>query len=451
MNLKVRVAIFFTFFVALILLISTSTIYFLYQNFRQDDFYMRLKSHCIAILNDYQEQKDNSTILNIKKSSVRTLYNEQVLLINLTEKILYQETDTIKFDINSVDFKKIKSQKEYRFEHDKSECLGIYNEELGIYIIGSAIDRTGFRKLQNLSFILLIVLAGGILITVFFSFFVVQQAFRPLSRLNLQIQQTTVTNMTTKVDEGTGKDEIQQIAKNFNAMLDRLIVSFENQKSFVQHASHELRTPLTTMLAQTESALNQTLSSEEYKKVLISLQEEQTELIELTNSLLILSQYEQIDNSIPLPSLRLDELLYESMEECQRLYNNISLSIEFENEPSDERELVILGNDVLIKSAFRNLIKNAYLYSPDKRVSIFIKTSNNDVCITFINKGTIIKEAEIEKMFIPFFRGENARDVKGYGLGMSIIKRVVEIHNGNLVYTPIDMDINKFAIYFTKK
>jgi signal transduction histidine kinase len=451
MNLKVRVAIFFTFFVALILFISTSTIYVLYKNYRKDDFYMRIKSHCTSIITDYKEQKDDSTILVLKRSTVRTLYNEQVLLIDNAKKVIYQETDTVKINIHSIDFDKIKNQKEVRFELDNAECLGIYNEELGFYIIGSAIDRTGFRKLKNLSFILISVLAGGVLISALFSFFVVQQAFRPLSRLNLQIQQTTATNMTTKVDEGNGKDEIQQIAKNFNAMLDRLIVSFENQKSFVRHASHELRTPLTTMLAQTDAALNQALSSEEYKKILISLQEEQTELIELTNSLLILSQYEQIDTSISLPNLRIDELLYESIEECQRFYSSIALSIEFENEPNDESELIISGNDVLIKSAFRNLIKNAYLYSTDKRVNIFIKTSINEVCITFINKGAILKKDEIEKMYIPFFRGDNANSIKGYGLGMSIIKRVVEIHNGKLVYSPIGLDTNKFAIYFTKK
>jgi len=451
MNLKVRVAIFFTFFVALILFISTSTIYVLYKNFRKDDFYVRLKSHCSSVLNQYQEQIDSSSKQVAKITQVKTLYNEQVLLITNDEKILYLETDTVKINLHSIDLKKIKRQKEIRFDLDNAECIGIYNEELSIYIIGSAVDRTGFRKLKNLSIILISVLGGGILISAFFSFFVVQQAFRPLSRLNLQIQQTTANNMTTKVDEGNGKDEIQQIAKNFNAMLDRLIVSFENQKSFVQHASHELRTPLTTMLAQTNAAINHTLSPEEYKKILISLQEEQSELIELTNSLLILSQYEQIDNSIPLPNLRIDELLYESIEECQRLYSNIALSIEFENEPKDELELVISGNDVLIKSAFRNLIKNAYLYSSDKKANVFIKTSNQDVCITFINKGNTLKKEEEEKMYIPFFRGENASLIKGFGLGMSIIKRVVEIHNGKLIYTAIGMDTNKFAIYFTKK
>ncbi|MFX8797645.1 histidine kinase dimerization/phospho-acceptor domain-containing protein, partial [Acinetobacter baumannii] len=84
-------------------------------------------------------------------------------------------------------------------------------------------------------------------------------------------------------------------------MLQRLNNAFEFQKNFVHYASHELRTPLAVMLSQTESALNKNLSPENFQKVLESLKEEQLNLIELTNSLLLLSQYEKLQFYFQLP------------------------------------------------------------------------------------------------------------------------------------------------------
>jgi len=104
---------------------------------------------------------------------------------------------------------------------------------------------------------------------------------------------------------------------------------FEMQKSFVHHASHELRTPLANMLAQTESALRREFSLEEAKEILQSLKEDQQELIELTNSLLLLSQYEKIYYTPEWPEVRIDEVLYDTIAAVKKIFPNISLSLEF--------------------------------------------------------------------------------------------------------------------------
>lgn len=451
MNLKLRFAFFFTFFVAIILFISSLSIYLLYKNNRVEDYYIRLKDHCISLANDYKTLSSDSTALSATKYKRRSLYDEQLLLITPTNKIVYKENDTIKLSISPQLIDKIKTQKIIRFSIERRECIGIYNEDLGLYVIGGAIDRTGIRKVKKLIYILVGVFGGGLLFAAFISFILVKQAIKPLLRMSNQMQQITSTNMTAKLDEGAGKDELEQIAKHFNAMLDRLNQGFERQKSFVQHASHELRTPLTTMLAQTEAALNRELSNEGYKKILTSLQEEQIELIELTNSLLALSQFEKISNIVNWPSLRIDELLYESIGECKRLFTDIEIDLSFKTIPSDEKELMVTGNDVLLKSAFRNLIKNAYLYSENKKVSIIIDTFPNKLSVAFINNGSILSDSDVNNLFVPFFRGNNASKTKGFGLGLSIIKKITEIHNANLEYEALDAHTNKFAISFQLK
>ena len=451
MNLKLRFAFFFTLFVAIILFISSLSIYLLYTSNRVEDYYVRLKEHCTTLVDDYKTLNSDSTALTTTKYKRRTLYDEQILLINPANKIVYKENDTIELKVTSTLLARIKKEKFIRFKQGPSECLGIYNEELGLYVIGSAIDRTGIRKVTKLIYILGGVFGGGLLVSAFMSFVMVQQAFKPLVKLSHQMQQTTSTNLATKLDEGKGRDELEQIAKHFNAMLDRLNQGFERQKSFVQHASHELRTPLTTMLSQTEAALNRELTPTEYKKLLQSLHEEQIELIELTNSLLALSQFEKLSNTLNWPSLRVDELLYESISECKRLFTDIEVQLSFETTPSDEKELLVRGNEVLLKSAFRNLIKNAYLYSDDNKVKILITTMPDKVSVTFINRGTTLSSTDADKLFVPFFRGANASLTKGFGLGLSIINKITEIHNADLTYEALDTHTNKFAISFQLK
>ena len=449
MNLKLRFAIFITCFVAIVLLVSSVTIYLLYRSNKIDDHYMRLKARTNTLLGEYRSFNEDSAAMAKTRPYTVSLNMLQMYLIKSPTNVIFKENDTINLPVTDSLLKVIKKKKELRYKQGAFECLGNYVPDLDVYVISGAIDKTGQRKLSYLFYILLGVFIGGVILSTVISFIMVQQAFKPLTKLSKQMQLTTSTNMSEKVDEGKGKNELEQIAKNFNAMLDRLNKGFEMQKSFVQHASHELRTPLTKMLSQTESSLNRELSVSEYKELLISLQDDQIELIELTNSLLVLSQYEKISDNTTWPKLRIDELLYESVSESKRFYNDIDININFCNTPDMEEELLINGNEVLLKSAFRNLIKNAYLYSDNKTVKISIETKPSIINVAFTNTGNVLKPEEVEYIFVPFFRGNNAVLIKGFGLGLSIVNKISEIHNARLDYSSPDSTINKFAISFS--
>ena len=450
MSLKLRFAVLITCLVAAILLTSFISIFLLFKSYRVDDHYARLKNRTEILTSEYKNIANENEITK-NKSFTASLHMLQMILIKPPHKVIFTENDSIGLNITDELLSEIKRRKELRFTQGEYECIGMYNENLQIFSICGAIDSAGLKKLNRLFYILLVVFGGGVLISALLSFLMVQQTFKPLIRLKRQMQLTTSTNMATKVDEGKGKDELEQIAINFNAMLDRLNQGFEVQKSFVQHASHELRTPLATMLSQTEAALNRELTPKEYKQTLQSLQEEQIELIELTNSLLVLSQFENVNYRSNWLPQRVDEILYESITECNRLFSDIDIELTFENTPSQESELIIRGNEVLLKSAFRNLIKNAYLYSADKKVKIVINTSKDILAISFINRGDTLTRADIEKMYIPFYRGANAVVAKGFGLGLSIIKKIAEMHDAQLEYSINGIDINKFAISFQLK
>jgi signal transduction histidine kinase len=231
-------------------------------------------------------------------------------------------------------------------------------------------------------------------------------------------------------------------------MLDRLEKGFEFQKSFVHHASHELRTPLASMLSQTEAALRRNLDGPEAREVLQSLKEDQQEMIELTNSLLLLSQYEQVTYSLDWPKVRLDEILYDTIDMTKRLFPGINISLEFAYVPENELALSIRGNEALLRSAFRNLIRNAFQYSDDRNVAIVIDADQDMIRLHFKNRGKVLSQAEQERLFIPFFRGENAARKRGFGLGLSIVKRIISLHKGAVQYSSQDGHENIFTVSF---
>jgi signal transduction histidine kinase len=278
----------------------------------------------------------------------------------------------------------------------------------------------------------------------------VREAIRPIVQLSKQMQLTNVKNLSERIEIKSAKDEIGLIASSFNAMMDRLKSAFESQKTFVNQASHELRTPLSVMLSQTEAALSNDYSKEEYIHILASLKEEQQHMIDLANSLLLLSKYETVAFEADWPILRIDELLFETISISKRAYSDINIEFSYLSIPENDADLFIKCNESLMKSVFSNLIKNAYQYASDRKLEISLILNSDLIEIEFKNIGPQLSEEETKKMSLAFFRGQNAIGKKGFGLGLSIIERILAIHKGSLLYQAVGEDLNVFTIKLPK-
>ena len=125
---------------------------------------------------------------------------------------------------------------------------------------------------------------------------------------------------------------------------------------------------------------------------------------------------------------------------------NLTLNVMFSTIPENDNDFIIEGNDTLLKSAFINLIKNAYLYSIDQKVNITLESDGEVIFVHVDNTGTQLPNDEKDRIMTPFFRGGNALKTKGYGLGLSIVNRFISVHKGTVTYTPIGNDINRFTV-----
>jgi signal transduction histidine kinase len=148
--------------------------------------------------------------------------------------------------------------------------------------------------------------------------------------------------------------------------------------------------------------------------------------------------------SIELNEFRIDELLMKVSADIRRANQSYEVQLHFDDIPEREDEVILFGNYDLLYSAFRNIIENGCKFSPDRTTIVEMVFKESDIHILIRNKGDVITDQEIEMIFQPFFRGGNASNVKGFGLGLPLAKRIVTLHKGR-----ITVDSNEEGTVFT--
>ena len=451
MSLKFRLALLYSLSVFIILLLSALSIFFLNENFREEEFSKRLILEATESIQLFSSGPgDTNRIIEfLNQNAANSLPEEKIYIFDSARRLVYASVPIPSPSISKKKFDLAKSRQTYIFTNKDTAYCSIYRQLQGqqYFAFVSAYDHYGLRKGENLKILLFSSVILGLVFSGVLAFFYVRHIMRPLEELKGQMEKIDEKNLKERIALENSNTEVWQIARKFNEMLDRLEHAFEQRKSFVQHASHELRTPLANMLAQTESALTKHLTEDGYRKILISLKEDQQDLIDLTNSLLTLSRYEKISFVSDWSLIRIDEILYDLVDFAELSWPNAIVTVDFETIPESQNELELMGNEFLIKSAIRNLVKNAIQYSENNRVVIRIKAETNGILLHFDNKGKQLTSKEQTNLYVPFFRGENSANKKGYGLGLSIVERIIQVHNGTIRYQSLNDNINRFSIY----
>ncbi len=115
----------------------------------------------------------------------------------------------------------------------------------------------------------------------------------------------------------------------------------------------------------------------------------------------------------------------------KRRYPDAKILIDFKEMEEDD-SLSIYGNESLIKTVFVNLIDNAVKFSSNKTAQLNISFKDQNISIEFIDKGIGINLEDMEHIYEPFYRANNAQDIKGHGIGLSLCKKIVELHKGSI-------------------
>jgi signal transduction histidine kinase len=419
------------------------SVYFFSASYRVSEFYSRLENKATStarLLVDVQEVSIDLLKI-IDKNTTVSLPEEKVMIFDYKNKLIYDSNDDIKLSVTKDILNQIRLENEVRFLKGNHEVLGIlYADKFDRFVvIASALDIYGRNKLNNLKWVLILGFLLSIVIIIYLGKMFATRALKPMSEVVSQVEKITISSLNLRVTEGNGTDEISQLAITFNRMLAQLEAAFAMQKSFVSNASHELRTPLTSITGQIEVTLMKVRSQHEYEEILKSILDDIKNLNGISNGLLDLAKANSDISAILKQKVRIDELLWTARTELLNRKKEYKIAIEFITSIDDESLLTISGNELLLKTALLNIMDNACKYSKNKSVKIQLSVNNNLFTIEFIDKGIGIEPLEIEKIFQPFYRAQNAKNISGSGLGLPLTKKIIEIHNGHLT---IESEVN---------
>jgi len=300
-------------------------------------------------------------------------------------------------------------------------------------VVAAAVDETGQTYVQNLLHLLLAGLALAVIIVFFLSRLFARQVIKPVSDITARVNHISASNLHNRLDAGNGKDELSQLAKTFNDMLDRLETAFEIQSNFISNASHELRTPLTSILGEAEIILSQPRTAAEYEASIQVMQQEARKLDDLTASLLRLSQVAYDGQKQSIEEVGLEEILLQAKSDIDKRMPGNRVRIMVQDVPDTPDAFRLVCSRVWMELALINILSNSVKYSDNKEVLATLSATNDDIYIHISDSGIGIPEDELKHVFEPFFRASNTHRYKGYGIGLPLTEKIIRLHGGKIL------------------
>lgn len=236
-------------------------------------------------------------------------------------------------------------------------------------------------------------------------------------------------DLTNRIPWDGPDDELGALTKSFNHMMGRLESVFKVQQEFIGDVSHELRTPLTSIIGHLEIMTRYGVDDDS----LDALHREASRMSRMVNDLLLLTRADSGELSVDLYPVDVDPLVLDVFEQSLTLVQDRKLSIDIERiDP-----VKIKGNSDRLRQLLLNLISNSIKFTEDDgTIKISVYPENDDAIIKVSDTGIGISDDDRKRIFDRFFQADSARvhrsDADGAGLGLSIVRWIVEIHKGTI-------------------
>lgn len=434
MLIRNRLTIIFTLLATGIQIMLSLLVWYFYSLYRQEEFYSRLESKARVagrVLISRRHLHDNF-FKNMVRTDLLTIVEEQISIYDSRHNLVFtnrtlQESEYYKEKIPLLD---TNSLFEFKSGHLESIVIPYHDRAQLFYIFASGYDRIGLAKLTALQQILLLANLLGFTLIVLAGWYFSGRVLKPISQIVDEVEQITAQDLHKRVHEGNRRDEIAQLAMTFNQMLFRLEDAFVSQRSFVAHASHELRTPLTNTLGTLETSLRYDPNPADWRDSMEVAVDELKKLIVLTNGLLGLAKV--TDGTVALATVQVDDCLLTAIEQVQARYPSRNLSLQFM--ANEAETFTVKGNASLLTTAFLNVLDNACKYSSEA-VSVSLQSKESQIIVTVADRGRGIAETDIVHILDPLFRGQNVEGVPGYGIGLAVTQKIIELHQGTMQIT----------------
>lgn len=271
------------------------------------------------------------------------------------------------------------------------------------------------------------VLAIGIVASAVSARKVMRRGLRPVAEMTQAVQRIEATHLTDRVAPAGWPPELQPLAIAFDAMLHRLDQSFTRLSQFSADLAHELRTPVANIRGEAEVSLRRARTADEYRSVVESSLGECERLSGIIDSLLFLARAEGAERQVTHTQFNARA----AVEQIASYFSTIAEERNITITCSGEGE--VDGDASLFSRAVSNLVDNSLRYTPDGGRILISVTPRADGCeISVSDTGSGVSETDLPHIFDRFYRADSSRSSHGVGLGLALVKSIIDLHGGSV-------------------
>ncbi|OUO80709.1 two-component sensor histidine kinase [Blautia sp. An249] len=294
---------------------------------------------------------------------------------------------------------------------------------IAVYFLANA----GIIVVPNLGALLLTIAVASIIVGTIISVFLGKIPMRPVYKLIYALNSLAAGNYDTRLSMNVpkvGKD----LEESFNILAEELQNTEMLRSDFVNNFSHEFKTPLVSIKGFARLLQKGSLPEEKKKEYIDIISAESSRLADMATKVLDLTKLENQNILTDVSEYNVSEQLRESILLLERkwLEKELEISADFE-------EYQIHGNQEMLKQVWINLIDNAIKFSPSGgAIGVSVTRNADSIMVMVSNGGAPIKEEEKERIFQKFYQGDTSHTSQGNGIGLAIVRRIVELHDGEV-------------------
>jgi len=318
--------------------------------------------------------------------------------------------------------------KDYR-RGSKLFSLVAVNEESGSqrYTLQLAQDRSSDERLErNFAALFIIVLAGSVLGSAFIAIVVTKRGLRPLQEMTQSFGRIGPTHLKERVTPADWPRELQPLAIAFDEMLKRLDDSFTRLSQFSADLAHELRTPIANMIGEAQVALTRDRTAAEYRDTIESTVDECERLSRIVDNLLFVARVDAARE--PIARKQFDARA--AVQKIAAFYQTVADDHHVTINCSGDGQ--IYADPDLFERALGNLLDNALRFTPENgSIQIALSKRDADFGVAVRDNGRGIAPEHLPRVFDRFYRADSSRGSDGAGLGLALVKSIIDLHGGS--------------------
>ena len=254
---------------------------------------------------------------------------------------------------------------------------------------------------------------------------------RPIQRMIDAMKELANGDFSVRLDHsknGYTPRELQEFEQSFNKAAEELGGTEILRKDFINNFSHEFKTPIVSISGFADLLLEEQLPPEDQKEYLTIIRDESKRLADLATNILTLNRIESQTILTDKQAFALDEQLRQSVLVTQQKWREKALEFDVNVSPA-----AYTGSEALLKEVWLNLLDNAAKFSPeDGQVAVTLRTEKNALVVSVTDHGEGMDATTQEHIFEQFYQGDTSHTTQGNGLGLSMVKKVLELHGGSI-------------------